>query len=75
MADPIKPLYDQMVASANALTAAQKQHDDNLAALVASMPEDVLFSTEADPKPLIKKVGDKLVAVTPLSIHLPYDPS
>lgn len=73
MAEPILPLYSAFTASAGELAAAHLKHEANARALLAAMPEGVAFSTVVDPPPLIKRIGDQIVAETPPYLGHPYE--
>jgi hypothetical protein len=64
-----------MTATANELLAVQQRHDAARAALLASMPEGVEFSTSPDPLPLVKRVGGDIVPVTKPFLGHPYEPA
>lgn|GEM_PF-6664532 len=73
MSEPILPFYTAFITSANELAASQKKHEANAKALLASLPEGVLFSPVENPPMLIKRVGDQIVAETPPYLGLPYE--
>jgi len=73
VAEPILPYYAAFSTSASELAAAQQKHEANARALLAAMPEGVLFSTVEDPPPLIRRVGGQLVAETPPYLGHPYE--
>lgn len=73
MAEPILPLYAAFTATANELAAAKQKHEANARALLAALPEGVAFSTVEDPPPLIRRVGDRIVAETPPYLGHPYE--
>lgn len=75
MSEPILPLYEAATQATNEFLAAKKKMDDAQAALFAAMPEHVEFSTVAEPPPLIKRVGNQIIAVVKPTLHAPYVPA
>ena len=74
MSEPILPLYEAMTAAASELLAVQARYDAAKAALLAAMPEQVEFATTPDHPPLIKRVGNEVIAVTKPYLGHPYAP-
>jgi hypothetical protein len=64
-----------MTAAAAELAAAQAKYDAAKQTLLAAMPEHVEFSTSPDPPPVIKRVGNEIVAVNKPYLGHPYEPT
>jgi hypothetical protein len=75
MSNPILPLYESMTAAAVEQAAAQAKYDAAKAALLSAMPENIEFSTVPEHPPIIKRVGNEIVAVTKPFIGHPYEPA